>query len=171
MSRTAEVAIDQALIDATPVEERPTVDSLAVTIASSLERAMQSLALHGDASVGVLLSDDARLRELNLAYRHRDSTTDVLSFRSADGSEESEWYPESVPPYLGDIAISMPEARRGAQKAGYTLEAELCLLAVHGLLHLIGHDDSTTEGADEMERLEVRLGVRAGAAGAAEAAY
>lgn len=56
------------------------------------------------------------------------------------------------PQVLGDIVISLPTARRQAQAAGWPPESELVLLAVHGLLHLLGHDDETVAGAQEMQR-------------------
>ncbi len=55
------------------------------------------------------------------------------------------------PQYLGDIVISLPTAARQAEAAGWVLEHEVALLGVHGLLHLLGHDDETAAGAWEMQ--------------------
>lgn len=57
----------------------------------------------------------------------------------------------SPPRVLGDIVISLPTAARQAARAGWPLDSEVTLLAVHGLLHLLGHDDETDEGAREMQ--------------------
>lgn len=101
--------------------------------------ANQALACE-DASAGaaltVLLTDDAYLQELNRHYRGEDRATDVLSFPAGEpmpGSEE-------LLDYLGDIAISVPFAEKQAATQGHTTEAELQLLAVHGVLHLLGYD-------------------------------
>lgn len=93
------------------------------------------------AALTILLTDDAYLQELNRQYRGEDHATDVLSFPAGDplpGSDE-------LLAYLGDIAISVPFAQRQADSAGHTLEAEAQLLAVHGVLHLLGYDHVEAE--------------------------
>ncbi len=102
-----------------------------------------------------MLTDDSRLRELNAIYRGLDEPTDVLSFAA-----DREHVPDSEPPYLGDIMISVECAARGAADSRRALAHELRLLAVHGLLHLLGHQDETEEQAARMRDLEVQLGVR-----------
>ena len=94
----------------------------------------------GDPEVSIVLCDDAFIQSLNAQYRGKDRPTDVLSFAQDD------------PDLLGDIVISLPTAARQAEAAGWTLENEAALLGVHGLLHLLGHDDETAEGAWEMQR-------------------
>jgi probable rRNA maturation factor len=91
--------------------------------------------------VSVLLCDDPYIQGLNLQYRDQDKPTDVLSFAQDDAR------------YLGDIVISVETAVGQAQKAGWSVESELALLAVHGMLHLLGFDDEYEEGAKEMEEL------------------
>ena len=97
-------------------------------------------------SLGVKLSGDRAMRTLNRERRGKDKTTDVLSF---PGGETPEGY------HLGDIVISLPQARRQAEAAGHTLGRELRVLLLHGLLHCLDYDHETDEG--EMERLEKRL--------------
>ncbi len=86
-----------------------------------------------------MLCDDSFIQSLNAEYRGRDRPTDVLSFAQDD------------PHLLGDIVISLPTAARQAQVAGWTVENEVALLGVHGLLHLLGYDDETEAGAWEMQ--------------------
>ena len=93
-----------------------------------------------DPEVSILLCDDAFIQSLNAEYRGKDRPTDVLSFAQDD------------PHLLGDIVISLPTAARQASASGWTLENEVALLGVHGLLHLLGHDDETAEGAWKMQR-------------------
>lgn len=104
-----------------------------------LQTAMRTALQHQAVEAGelsLLLSDDSRLQDLNRQFRAIDTPTDVLSFPSG----------ETDPPfpngrvYLGDIAISVPYAQRQAAAAGHDLLQELQLLAVHGTLHLLGHD-------------------------------
>jgi len=91
--------------------------------------------------ISMVLSDDAFIQDLNQRYRGLDKPTDVLSFAQEDD-----------PALLGDIVISLPTAARQAERAGWPLASETVLLAVHGLLHLLGYDDQTLPGAQEMQR-------------------
>jgi probable rRNA maturation factor len=94
----------------------------------------------GPAELTVVLTDDQIMRELNRTYGGVDATTDVLAF----GMEEVDEFAFSMPPdasrYLGDVIVSFPRAEAQAQAAGHPVEAELQLLTVHGVLHLLGHD-------------------------------
>jgi probable rRNA maturation factor len=124
---------------------------------AALEGALDRLHVPAESEVALVFSDDQRLRSLNLAFRGLDKPTDVLSF-PADPDD----LPPGEPPYLGDIVISVERAAEGAAAAGHDLVDELRLLAVHGLLHLLGHEDETEAGAEAMVRLEIELGVRRG---------
>jgi probable rRNA maturation factor len=98
-------------------------------------------------TVTVVLATDARVRALNRDYRAADYATDVLSFPSEDG-------------HLGDIVIARGVAARQARAAGHALGTELRVLALHGLLHLLGYDHERDAG--EMARVERRLRRRGG---------
>lgn len=89
---------------------------------------------------------DREMRRLNRTYRGRDRPTDVLSFPGEETLEGR---------HLGDVVISVPTARRQAEEAGHRLARELRLLLLHGVLHCLGHDHETDDGA--MERLEGAL--------------
>ena len=93
--------------------------------------------------VTVAIVPDGRVRLLNRQYRRKDAPTDVLSF------------PAEEPTILGDIVIAAGVARRQAREAGHTLQTELRVLALHGLLHLLGYDHEHDDG--RMARLEARL--------------
>lgn len=95
-------------------------------------------------SLGVLFGGDRRLADLNQRFRGKQGPTDVLSF---PGEEDG-----LAGGHLGDIAISVPTARRQAERAGHDLARELRVLLLHGVLHCLGHDHETDKG--EMERLE-----------------
>src|SRR5215212_4591830 len=116
--------------------EFPSLNDLLERAANTaLEQQAQSL----DPELSIILTDDARLHELNLNYLGVDAPTDVLSFPA------SETDPETGARYIGDILISMPRAQAQAEVAGHPLEAELQLLVVHGILHLLGHDHAQPE--------------------------
>jgi probable rRNA maturation factor len=94
-------------------------------------------------AVSIALVSDRRIRWLNRTYRRKDYATDVLSFRSTERG------------FLGDIAIATGVAARQARDARHSLGTELKVLALHGLLHLIGYDHERDRG--EMRRVEERL--------------
>ena len=120
-----------------------------------LERAAQAALQHEsqspDGELSIVLTDNARLHELNLNYLGVDSPTDVLSFPA------SETDPETGTRYLGDILISVPRAQAQAEAAGHPLESEVQLLVVHGVLHLLGHDDAEPEEKDRMWKAQSEI--------------
>lgn len=93
------------------------------------------------AALTILLTDDRRMKKLNHDFRGMNSSTDVLSFPAGNTHLD---LLEGVP-YLGDLAISVPTASKQSQKSGHTLAAEIQLLTVHGILHLLGFDHHLTE--------------------------
>lgn len=103
--------------------------------------------------VSLAFVTDARIRQLNRAYRGADKTTDVLSFPAQPSHEP-------VDGTLGDIAIAVGVATRQARAAGHTFGTEARVLALHGLLHLLGYDHETDTG--EMAKVEHRLRLRGG---------
>ena len=94
-------------------------------------------------SVAVALAADGTVQALNRRYRRRDRPTDVLSFPAGDAT------------HLGDIVIARGVARRQARSAGHDERTEIRLLALHGLLHLLGYDHHHDGGT--MARVERRL--------------
>lgn len=113
-----------------------------------LERAAKATLTHEseslDCELSIVLTDDARLQELNRDYLGIDSPTDVLSFPA------SETDPDTGARYIGDILISIPRAQAQADVAGHALESEVQLLVVHGVLHLLGHDHAEPEAKGRM---------------------
>lgn len=91
----------------------------------------------------VAIVPDARIQALNRRYRKKDRPTDVLSFPAGEAG------------YLGDVVIAAGVARRQSREAGHSLQSELRVLALHGLLHLLGYDHETDDG--RMARMERRL--------------
>jgi probable rRNA maturation factor len=87
-----------------------------------------------DADLTVVLTHDAQIHQLNQQFLGIDAPTDVLSFPAGEVD------PDTNRPYLGDVIISVERAR--AQSLTHPLEDELRLLVVHGVLHLLGHDNA-----------------------------
>ena len=97
--------------------------------------------------ISIALVDDETIRGLNARYRDIDAATDVLSFPM-----EQDVVLPGIPRLLGDVVMSIDTAARQAEAAGKSLDEELCHLVIHGILHLLGYDDATTEGHAEMVR-------------------
>lgn len=116
--------------------------------------------------VAIALVSDARIRTLNRAYRRIDRPTDVLSFENSDPAPPARRPdPRSSnlePPFLGDIVIATGVARRQARQAGHPFGAELRVLALHGLLHLLGYDHHAADDRGRMARVEKRLRAKGG---------
>jgi probable rRNA maturation factor len=120
-------------------------------------------------AVTIALVDDVAMRRLNSAFAGKDTATDVLSFPAGDRGAEAPRHvrsprhigsPRRSAPFLGDIVIATGVARRQARAAGHAYGQELRVLALHGLLHLLGYDHETDDG--KMARLEARLRRRGG---------
>jgi probable rRNA maturation factor len=108
-----------------------------------VKQAQKAIGLRG--SVSILLADDEELEHLNTAFRGKKKPTDVLSF-PAD---------ELAKGHAGDIAISLETAVRQAAEFGHSLQNEVKILLLHGLLHLNGMDHEMDEG--EMAAKETKL--------------
>jgi probable rRNA maturation factor len=109
--------------------------------------------------VTVAIASDARVRALNRTYRGVDTATDVLSF-PGDQPLGNATAARATRPYLGDIVIARGVARRQARARAHAESTEWRVLALHGLLHLLGYDHEADNGA--MRRLEQRLRRRGG---------
>ena len=118
-----------------------------------IRRAARMAVKFTGASVGtltILLADDAVLKSLNRRFRGKPRATNVLSFPSPD------------PAYLGDIAIAYGKTAREAKAQGKRIKAHAAHLAVHGVLHLSGHDHQKEPDASLMEALEAQILARLG---------
>jgi probable rRNA maturation factor len=98
-------------------------------------------------TVTLVLTTDRRIRALNRTWRGVDTATDVLSFPAGDDPGPGR--------HLGDLVISRDTAARQARNEGHSLSTELRVLALHGLLHLLGYDHERDSG--RMARIERRL--------------
>lgn len=116
--------------------------------------------------VTVALVSDQGMRTMNRRYRGLDRTTDVLSF-SADAPQAEARVSRvealaGEEPWLGDIAIARGVAARQARAFGHGVATEVKVLALHGLLHLLGYDHEGRRDRSVMVRAEARLLRRAG---------
>ena len=111
------------------------------------ENALRQIAVGKTATIAFV--SDKNMAELNRDFRNKNSTTDVLSFPyKADEFEVDD-------SFLGDIVISLEQAKRQAMENNLTLQIEIKQLILHGILHLLGYDHETDTG--EMNTLELQF--------------
>ncbi len=106
-----------------------------------------------DVSLSLNFIGDRRMRTLNRTYRHRDKTTDVLSFSTMEGST----MPGIMGGEIGDIFISVPQIRRQARSFGISIKQEMSKMIIHGILHLVGYDHIEGRDARIMLPLEEKI--------------
>ncbi len=104
-----------------------------------------------EAELTLVLTGEERMQAMNRQFLGQDRPTDVLSFPS------DETDPETGIRYLGDVLVSVPRAAEQAAARGHALEAELQLLVVHGVLHLLGHDHTEAGEKARMWAAQARV--------------
>ncbi len=113
-----------------------------------LEKIAQSLTVK---EIELIITDNETIQELNQEYREKNKPTDVLSFpMDAPFTEQSIF---GMP--LGSIVISADLVKEKADEFGHTIQDELSLLFIHGLLHLLGFDHETDDGEMRMREKEI----------------
>ena len=105
------------------------------------------------AKLSLVLTNDDTVKDLNWKYRGKDKTTDVLSFPLVEEGVAFVSPPRALV-HLGEVIISCSQAIRQAEKAGHSLEKELALLIVHGVLHILGYDHQRSAQRQHMKDRE-----------------
>ena len=160
-----DVSIDE------PFQGRLSEEWLRMVMTAGLAEALPE---GGPAQVGLVITGDETVRDLNRRFRGLDEVTDVLSFSAEhsghwEGADGEDGFPlpdpvdtampgfilpSEEPPPLGEVIISLPQTRRQAAERNIPLERELALLIVHGVLHLVGYDHLETEDLERMQSKE-----------------
>lgn len=133
---------------------RSEIDRLPVDLQQIKKTAEQLLEIthRTDNELSILLVSDSRIAELNAAYRHKESPTNVLSFPMLDDNSHS------GPVLLGDIVISIDTAMQESTEKNIPTDSYLRILLVHGLTHLLGYDhEQGRKEAEEMVTFEKDL--------------
>lgn len=106
------------------------------------------------AEISLVLTDDTEIHRINREFLGHDYPTDVISFRLDDGEPILPGVTVLQNCLEGELIISLDTAQRAAAEHGCSLEAEVILYVVHGLLHLCGYDDLTDQARPIMRRRE-----------------
>lgn len=132
----------------------PALIARAAMLALGAEPRCQRAIPPGKASLTILLTDDAQLRELNASFRGKNKPTNVLSFPASPAE----------PHYIGDVALAYGVVRAESQAQGKRFAEHAAHLAAHGVLHLLGYDHENATEARVMESLEAVLLAKLGIA-------
>jgi probable rRNA maturation factor len=136
---------------------------LAEDVLRAAHAVLQAEGASPEAALSIVITDDDEIRSLNRQFRHVDAPTDVLAFAD-DPTEQAFVTAPDEPPYLGDVIVSYPRARVQSATQRHSAAAELRLLIVHGVLHLLGYDHATkAEQAQMWARQESILSTLKGA--------
>jgi len=134
--------------------------------------ALKTAGIKDRAEISLAIVGDGRMRKLNKMYRGKNRVTDVLSFdnrsvipylnkafprlKRVPGEKFIE--PPSGIKRLGEIIICYPQAKKQAKRLKHSLEKELTVLLIHGILHLLGYDHEKSESeASKMEEMEKKI--------------
>ena len=114
--------------------------------------------MSGNIELGLFVSGQGKIRELNQKYRNEDEPTDVLAFAT---EKEMGFLPFIEPPdgvrHLGEVTVSYPQAVIQAGEHHHSVEKEIAILTIHGVLHLLGYDHDEPENGKKMKAKEKEI--------------
>ncbi|MCC7163153.1 MAG: rRNA maturation RNase YbeY [Anaerolineae bacterium] len=113
---------------------------------SAASRVLAAESPEADTSLSIVVVGDRAIKDYNRRFHHVNAATDVLSFDSPLREE-----------YLGDVIISYDTAKENARRVGWSVRQELELLVIHGVLHLLGYDDTTPDRREAMWRRQAEI--------------
>lgn len=109
----------------------------------------------GGVEMGILVTSQEKIHQLNQQYRHKDRPTDVLAFQMETANAFAT--PPDKVRHLGEVIISYPQAQIQADEGEHTVEKEMAILLIHGTLHLLGYDHHTDEDEKKMKDREAAI--------------
>jgi len=125
------------------------------------EQALVAQGADPRSELGLVIAGEETVRELNQRYLGRDEPTDVLAFGLLPGVGEEGALPFVPPPdgipHLGEVIISYPQALAQAREQRHSVEREMAILLIHGILHLLGYDHDTPELEEVMRTREKEI--------------
>lgn len=140
------------------LQEKVKVDSrLLETLEHVVKTVLKAEGKTDDPEVSIALVEDSYIRELNFKFRHKDQSTDVLSFSMWESAGEEPLVDGVEDNIMGDIIISLETAERQAQEYGHSLTREVAYLAAHGMFHLFGYDHDNENDRQVMREKEEKV--------------
>jgi probable rRNA maturation factor len=140
--------------------EAPINEGLFINVA---EKVLAALDAHPSAELGLVIATQEKIRELNRQYLGRDRPTDVIVFSMLPSEQaENPDNPEFMAPpdgivHLGEAVISYPQAMLQAEEQGHSIDKEMTILVIHGILHLFGYEDEKPDTRRLMREKEAEI--------------
>lgn len=147
-------------------EKLPVTYRLKMLVRAAVAATLDYEQYQNPVEVSVTFTDNEKIRELNRKFRGIDRATDVLSFPLFDYEGQTDEPPvDELLGMLGDIVISLEQAKKQAEEYGHSFEREAAFLCVHSMLHLLGYDHETSKEDDaDMRRRQSEILARMGLA-------
>ena len=130
---------------------------------SIAEQVLIAQGASSDVELGLVITSQEKVQELNRNYRQKDEPTDVLAFpmSATEGKPEPDSPPFVVPPdgmrHLGEVIVSYPQALMQAKEHQHSIEKEIAILIIHGILHLLGYEHDKPELKRQMRAREAGI--------------
>jgi len=112
---------------------------------SVVEQVLIAQGVSSDVELGLVITSQERVQQLNKSYRGKDEPTDVLAFYMTSAAGEAFVAPPDGVRHLGEVIISYPQAVIQAKEHQHSIKKELAILIIHGVLHLLGYDHEEPE--------------------------
>jgi probable rRNA maturation factor len=146
---------DMKILIRNSVKPKPVSDSWLKRLTTLTVKKVKGVTFESKAELSIVLTGDAQVKKLNRIYRGKNKTTDVLSFPLLEGKTFPVGQRKTIA--LGDVVVNVPQTKRQALEAGKPFKAELALLVVHGVLHLLGYDHMRLDESKKMFALQDSL--------------
>jgi len=124
---------------------------------SVAEQVLTAQGVSPDVELGLVITSQERVQQLNKSYRGKDEPTDVLAFYMTSAAGETFVVPPDGLLHLGEVIISYPQAVIQAKEHQHSIKKELTILIIHGVLHLLGYDHEESEQASQMREREADI--------------
>ena len=128
---------------------------------SLAEQILVAQGVSSEAEIGLVIASQERVRQLNKSYLGHDRPTDVIAFSLLSEQSAGDLPPFVQPPdgvlHLGEVVISYPQAVVQAEEQGHSIEREIAILIIHGVLHLLGYEDEKPELKRRMQAREKEI--------------
>ena len=124
---------------------------------SVAEQVLTAQGVSPDVELGLVITSQERVQQLNKSYRGKDEPTDVLAFYMTSAAGETFVAPPDGMCHLGEVIISYPQAVIQAEEHQHSIKKELAILIIHGVLHLLGYDHEESEQARQMRAGEADI--------------
>ena len=121
------------------------------------EQVLTAQGADSDVELGLVITSQERVRQLNKSYRGKDEPTDVLAFYMTSAAGEIFVVPPDGVHHLGEVIISFPRAVIQAEEHHHSIKKELAILIIHGVLHLLGYDHEELEQERQMREREAEI--------------